>query len=803
MKVPLSWLKQYVEIDISPQDLAHRLTMAGTEVGEVEEIGGWNEILVGHVTSVRPHPNADRLRLCTVTTGSDEMEVVCGAPNVGEGQNICFARVGAYLYNVHSGKHEGLAAAKIRGVESQGMICSALELGLGDDHTGIIVLPGDAPVGMPLTEYLGDTILDLELTPNRLDCLSMLGVAHEVAALTGGTVIEPEVSYQESGAPIADRVSISVADPDLCQRYTASLIQGVKIGPSPKWLQDRLTSAGLRPINNVVDATNFVMLEYNQPLHAFDFDLVKNATVIVRRAKSGETLKTLDGVERKLNPENLVIADADDPIGIGGVIGGANSEIGNGTTTVLLEAATFNGLNNRETAQAMDLRTEATLRFEKGLRAELAPIALCRATGLIQEVAGGEVAPGIVDVFPDSGALPLKVTLTAARLKQVLGMEVDLETARRVLESLGFECSNLEVADVEGLLVSVPYWRADIGIEEDLVEEVVRIIGYDAVPTTTLSSSIPYQTPSPQLALRDRVRDLLAASGMQEVINYPLVTLEALEQVEHLDRAQLPMAVANPMSASHQYLRPTLHSSLMATLAANQEHGAGPFRLFESGRVFHPREGDLPVEMEMVAGLMAGRRHEASWLSGDSRLDFYDAKGVLDWVFTRLGVDAVYDPGNHPAFYPGRCAIVRSGGADLGFVGEVHPNVRDRLGLDFGTVAAFDIDLGKLLSVVPGSQRQFAPLFRFPAASRDLALVVPMEVTAGRVSEIIHRHRLVAEAELFDIYAGDNIAEGAKSLAFHVYFQASDRTLTNDEVNRSLDGLLRTLEREVNASLRS
>jgi phenylalanyl-tRNA synthetase beta chain len=800
MKVPLSWLRQYIEIDISPQDLAHRLTMAGTEVGKVEEIGAWKEIFVGHVKGVRPHPNADRLRLCTVTTGTDEMEVVCGAPNVDEGQNICFARVGAYLYNAHSGKHEVLAAAKIRGVESQGMICSALELGLGEDHSGIIVLPGDAPVGMPLTEYMGDTILGLELTPNRLDCLSMLGVAREVAALTGGKVTEPAVNYDESGKPIADRVSISIADPDLCERYTASLVQGVKIGPSPKWLQDRLTSAGLRPINNVVDATNFVMLEYNQPLHAFDFDLIKNATVIVRRANSAETLKTLDGVERKLGPENLVIADANDPIGIAGVIGGANSEISDGTTTVLLESATFNGLNNRETAQTMDLRTEATLRFEKGLRAELAPIALRRATGLIQEVAGGAVAPGIVDVFPGAEAQPPTVPLTATRLRQVLGMDVDLDTVKRVLDSLGF---SWESTGNDSLTVSVPYWRADIGIEEDLVEEVVRIVGYDAVPTTTLSTPIPFQTPPPQPALRDRVRDLLAASGMQEVINYPLVTLQDLEQVEQLDQQHLPMAVANPMSAAHQYLRPTLQASLMATLAANQGHSAGPFRLFESGRVFHPREGDLPNEVEMVAGLLAGRRHETSWLADDSRLDFYDAKGVLDWVFTRLGVEAAYEPGNHPTFYPGRCAVVRSGGADLGFVGEVHPTVRERLGLDFDTVAAFEIDLGRLLSVLPVSQRQFAPLSRFPAASRDLALVVPAEVPAGRVSEIIHRHRLVAGSELFDIYAGDNIVEGAKSLAFHVYFQARDRTLTNDEVSRSLDGLLRTLEREVNASLRS
>ncbi len=804
MKVPLSWLRQYIEIDISPQALAHRLTMAGTEVGEVIEIGGWTDVFVGRVTAVHPHPNADRLRLCIVTTGGDDMEVVCGAPNVAIGQNVCFALVGANIYNTHSGKHEELTAATIRGVESHGMICSELELGLGDDHTGIIVLPDDAPLGMCLDDYMGDTILDLELTPNRLDCLSMLGVAREVAALTGGAVVEPEVAYYESGTPISERVNISIAAPDLCQRYTASLVQGVKIGPSPKWLQDRLMAAGLRPINNVVDVTNFVMLEYNQPLHAFDFDLVKDATVVVRRAKAGEVLKTLDGVDRKLDRDNLVIADADYPIGIGGVIGGANSEIGESTITVLLESATFDGLNNRETAQKMDLRTEATLRFEKGLRPDLAPIALRRATGLIQEVAGGEVAPGIVDVFPGADVPPTTVTLTTRRLRQLLGMDVELATAKRVLETLGFEYSP---EGDDGVTVSVPYWRADIALEEDLVEEVVRIVGYDAVPTVALSTAIPYQTAAPELVLRDRVKDLLASSEMQEVINYPLVTLQDLEQIQLLDAQHPPMAVANPMSASHLYLRPTLLASLMATLAANQGHGVGSFRLFEAGRAFQPRDNDLPNEVEMVAGLLAGRRHETSWLTDDGgddgRLDFYDAKGVLELVLTRLGLDAKFEPVAHPTFHPGRCAVIKSGDTSLGFVGEVHPTVKERFGLDFAKLAAFEIDLGCLLAVLPVSQRQFQPLSRFPAALRDLALVVPSDVSAGRVREIIHRHRLVAGVELFDNYTGNNVGQGEKSLAFHIYFQSSDRTLTNDEVNRSLDGLLRTLEREVNASLRS
>ena len=800
MKVPLSWLKQYVDVDLPAQDLAHRLTMAGIEVGEVEVIGGWSEVFVGHVTGVRPHPNADRLRLCVVSTGSEELEVVCGAPNVAVGQNICFAKVGANIYNTHTERHEVLEAAKIRGVESQGMICSAVELGLGDDHSGIIELPEDAPVGALLDDYLGDTVLDLELTPNRLDCLSVLGVAHEVAALTGKTVKEPETNYKEAGAPITEQIDISVGSPELCRRYTASLLQGVKIGPSPQWLQDRLTRAGLRPINNVVDVTNFVMLEYNQPLHSFDYDLIKDATVIVRRARPDEMLTTLDGVERKLTVENLVIADANDAIGIGGVIGGANSEISVNTVNVLLESATFDGTNNRKTAQTLGLRTEATLRFEKGLRPELAPIALRRATGLIQEVAGGTVAPGIVDVLSDEGADAPVVPLTGEKIRRMLGMEVDQKRVQETLDALGF---TWESAGEFELKVTVPYWRNDVNIEEDLVEEVVRTIGYDSVPTTMLSSSIPFQQPVPVMGLRDQIKDLLASEGIQEVINYPLVTLQQLEQVEQLDPANLPMRVTNPMSADREYLRTTLRASLLATLAANQGHGAGPFRLFEAGRVFWPREGDLPDERETVAGVLAGLRHEPSWLEDDSLLDFYDAKGVVELVLNRLGVSATYEPSDDPSFHPGRCAVIKVADAVIGVVGEVHPVVMDRLGLESPQVAAFELYLGPILAALPDGQQQFEPLPRYPSATRDLALVMPTDVDAGQVTRLILRHQGVDRADLFDIYAGENLAEGTKSLAFHVYFQARDRTLTNEEVNRSLDGLLRTLERELKVTLRA
>ena len=791
-------------MDLPAQDLAHRLTMAGVEVDDIIEIGNWKDCSVGQVLDVKPHPQADRLTICRVATGQGEVEVVCGAPNVAADQKICFASVGAYLYNAHSGKHEELKPARIRGVVSQGMICSELELGLGEDHAGIMVLPEDAPVGLPLDEYMGDTILDLELTPNRLDCLSILGVAHEVAALTGQKVSEPEIGYPDLEPGVAELVDISIADPDLCHRYTASLIRGLSIGPSPNWLQERITRAGLRPINNVVDVTNYVMLELNQPLHAFDFGQLQDEKVIVRRAAPGEALVTLDGVDRPLGPDVLVIADGRRPIGIGGVIGGANTEIGPDTTDVLLESATFNSFNNRETAQAFRLRTEATLRFEKGLRPELAPIALRRATQLIQQVAGGKVAKGIVDVFPEGDRPVQRVPLTTKRLKKVLGMDVDVETVDRVLQSLGFET---KVSDHSSLDATVPYWRNDIAIEEDLVEEVVRIIGYDTVPTTPLSAPIPHQDRDPAARLRDLVKDALAASGMQEIISYPLISFSDLEDVNQDGAAGPVLQIANPMSAQQEILRPTLRASLLSTLAANLGHEEGPFRLFEVGHVFKSRPNDLPREQEQVVGVLAGRRWEASWLNpSDPRAEaqnFYDAKGVLESLLGRLAISARYLPAEDPMLRLGATAQISAGDITLGVLGEVDPSVVSKFALGAQPVAFFELNLDDLLEAMPDSERQFTTLPRYPTATRDLALVVGGNVPSGSVQEIILRHRLVSRAELFDIYTGDQISDGTKSLAFHVYFQAQDRTLTNEEVDRALQGLLRNLEREVQASLRA
>ena len=847
MQVPLSWLQEYVDLDLTPTELAHRLTMAGVEVGEVIESGGWPNCFVGQVLEVRPHPNADNLRLCRVNAGaanapeSDRaagetatgdgvagiMEVVCGAPNVAAGQKICFAQVGARLHNPHSGRPETLKAARIRGVVSEGMICSELELGLGAGHEGIVVLPPDAPLGMPLDDYLGDTILDLEVTPNRLDCFSILGVAHEVAALTGRTVREPEIGYAEDGPPITEQAAISVADPDLCHRYTASLIQGLKIGPSPQWLQDRLTRAGLRPISNVVDVTNYVMLEFNQPLHAFDLDKVRDRTIIVRRATPGETLETLDGVARELTPDTLVIADARDPIGIGGIIGGANSEIDPDTTSVLLESATFNNYNNRRTAETFRLRTDATQRFEKGLRPELAPIALRRATRLIQQVAGGVIAQGIIDIYPDADKPHPTVPLTLKRLKQILGMDLAIEQVEDVFRALGFQWERRDGSandtDSGGALaVTVPYWRNDINLEEDLIEEVVRIIGYDNVPTTMLSTPIPHQQPAPMTQLRERVKEALTAVGLQETISYPLVNLEALERVNYPapEPESRPLKIANPLSAGQEYLRPTLRASLLSTLSYNEGHNEGPFRLFEQGRVFLPRPDQLPEEREVAAGVIAGLRSEPSWLVDNGPLDFFDAKGMLASALALLGLPEppVWEPAEDPALHPGRCARIKCGPAQIGILGELHPTVAEAFDLKHRPATLFELYLDQMLArpdtAVPAGQstqsgqagqrgRNFRSLTRFPAAHRDLALVVAEDVPAGQVQAILTRHRLVERVELFDLYTGENVPPGTKSLAFHLYFQSPERTLNAEEVNRTLEGLLRTLQRDLGATIRN
>jgi phenylalanyl-tRNA synthetase beta chain len=797
MKVPVSWLRELVDIDVPAEELAQKLTMAGLEVGEVITIGGWENCFVGYVEKVEPHPNADRLTLCTVSTGNGTQRVVCGAPNVAAGQKIAFAQVGARLIDAHSGKPSALKAAKIRGVVSEGMVCSQRELGLGDEHDGILVLPADAPLGMPLNDYMGDEILDLEPTPNRVDWLSLLGVAYEVAALTGAKMHLPEVAYPEEGMPISGQASVNIIAPDLCPRYTASLIKGVVVGPSPRWLQERLIRADMRPINNVVDVTNYVMMEYGQPLHAFDYETLMLRRIRVRRAYTGEVMETLDGVARNLTSENLVIADDRDARALAGVIGSIDSEITEGTTDVFLESASFNPTNNRQSAQYFQLRTEATVRFEKGLRPELAEVALRRATHLIQLVAGGTVARGILDEYPGQGNQgPLR--LTQGRIKQVLGVEIGLGKVSEVLTSLGFGCKEAGDGTLE---VKVPYWRSDVSMEDDLVEEAARIIGYDDIPAIMLSTPIPGHEAQPMREFREEVRDLLVREGLQEVISYSAVGLEALKRARVGEGEGFLLEVANPMSIDFQYMRPTLRASLLRTLATNLSHQRGSVSIFEIGRVYLPRAGELPLEVETAAGVSYGPRGDEGWLDSGDGGDFYSVKGVVEALLIKLGVDGEFEPLEDSFFHPGKAAALTINGSRVGALGEVHPVVTEAFEVD-GAAVYFEINLMKLLEVLPERGRGVKPLARYPASLRDLSLLVDREVPAARVLSIIESQALVDRAVLFDAYEGEGVPPGKSSLAYRLHFQSPSKTLSSEEVGKALDKVVRALQRDVGAVLR-
>ena len=800
MKIPVSWLREYVDVSLPPRELAHRLTMAGLESeGETVFGEGWDNVSVARVVAVEPHPNADRLTLATVDTGGEQATVVCGAPNVAAGQRVAFARPGAKLLDPDTGDQETLKAARIRGVESAGMVCSERELGLGEDHTGILVLDGDAPVGTPLADHLGDVVLDTEPTTNRPDWLSVLGVAHEVAALTGGSVREPELGYPEEGPLIESQVTIRVEAPDVSPRYTASLITGVRIGPSPRWLRERLLKAGQRPINNIVDVTNYVMLEYGQPLHAFDYGLLKEQTVLVRRARAGETLVTLDGENRKLSPEALVIADAKRAIGLAGVMGGANTEMTESTTAVLVESAKFDAVNIRRTASTLKLRSEASTRFERNLNGDLASVALRRATHLIQELAGGQVARGIIDLDA-RGEHQVVLPLSLDRVERVLGVRFSLKEAQGILVSLGFGCQR---RDSKTTVVTVPYWRSDIAIQDDLVEELARIHGYDNIPTTPLSQGIPPHRAQPMRALRERMKDLLSAAGMQETISYSLASYETLRSVHAADREVGPLEVSNPMTAEHQYLRTSLLGNVLNSLAANLHHEESGVGLFEAGRVYLPRRDDLPHEREMAVGVLWGERSPLSWSEAKENVDFYDAKGMVEAVLEALGKRPQFRPASTAILHPGRTAEVLVDGERVGVVGEVHPDVLERFDIPRERAAAlFELDLDALLPLLEEQALRFTPLARFPGAYRDLALVLDADVAADRLKEIIEGHALVESATVFDVYAGSGVAEGKRSLAFRVHFQSEKGTLTAETVSKAQERILHELEQKTGAQQR-
>lgn len=859
MKIPLSWLRDYIQIALSVDELAERLTLAGIEVAGIERIGAdWerDKLFVGQIVCVEPHPDADRLVLATVEYGAGApLTVVTGAPNLfpfkgesGLPLKAPFAISGARLIDGHSAERRimRLKPSKIRGVRSEGMVCSEKELGLSEDHAGILLLPADAPVGMPLVDYMGDTVLEIELTPNLGRCLSMLGIAREVAALEGLPLTRSQPLLQEiagvvapSEAPLPPPVAapfcqIVIEAPDLCPRYTAMLVRNVKIGPSPRWLQERLRLAGQRPINNVVDITNYVMLEWGQPLHAFDYDALlaraqrsgePRPRIIMRRAHAGERMTTLDNVERTLTNDMLLITDSAGPIAVAGVMGGRETEVHAQTVNVLIESASFDNIANRRTAHTLKLFSEASLRFGRGVPATLAPLANRRAAQLMAELAGGEVTPGVQDAYPVRQR-DVTLTLTSAEVERLLGVPVMLEDLQRTLTAM--ECRATSAPDGASLLVTTPWHRLDLEISADLVEEVARGIGYDKIPARLLAAALPAQRRNWPIELEEAVRTLLAGCGLQDTINYPLISandngrLLAVNPAAGWTETQaggaylLPallrpaesVQLLNPLSVERSVLRSSLLPNALQVAAANLHHRPR-WAAFEIGRVYWPMAGEsLPHEARHLSLVLSGPRALASWQhSGDEQLDFFDLKGVIETLLARLGATAQevrFTPAQHPAFTL-RAARILLADQDIGILGELHPAVRRTFDLPTqGRVAAAELTLTPLL---PLFQRdlQMDKISAFPAVKEDLAVIVAEAIAADQVAATIQSAggELLKELRLFDLYRGDQIEPGAKSLAFSLTYQAYDRSLTDADAAAVRARIVRRLQESLGAQLRA
>lgn len=801
MKISYNWLKQYIAVNLPAQETADRLTMAGQEVKGSQAIGGqWEGIVIGHMMAVNKHPNADRLSLVTIDLGGGKQEtVVCGAPNCVVGIKVAYAPVGATLINSHTNQPEKLKPAKIRGVVSTGMACSEKELGISESHEGILVLLPDAPVGVPLAEYLGDVIFNFEVTPNRPDCLSVIGLAREIAAITGAPLKLPDLSYPETGANITESATVEILDADLCPRYCASLITGVKIGESPEWMKKWLVSYGMRPINNVVDITNFVMLEWGQPLHAFDFTKLAGRGIVVRRARRDEQITSLDGVERKLTREMLAIADKERAVAVAGIMGGANSEVEAGTTSILLESASFNPASIHYTGRILGMPSEACVRFERGLSPDLTMPALRRATQLMVQFAGGQAATGIIDVYPGKKE-PTSIRITIADMKRVLGIEYTVDEAAQTLKSLGFECQPSTASSA--VVAKAPYWRSDIHIPVDVIEEVARIRGYEQIPTTLLAQPLPKQNPAPITGLKRKMRGIIAGYGFQEVAGYSMTGLDVLTRLspQSAKPEPMPVRIANPMTIDQEYLRPTLRGTVLTALATNRSFIEDGLKLFEVGKVYLPKEASLPDEPDMLCGAMAGRRDDRWWQADGEAIDFFDAKGILERLLGQLGIATRFELSSDVSLHPVYQAAATVDGKAVGVVGELHPAVAGHFELP-GAVYLFELDLPALVPHL--GHGTYRPVPKFPATVRDIALVVDIAVPNQKIVDIIQAVSLVTSVMLFDVYVGEQVPAGKKSLAYRITYQSPGRTLTDEEVNKVQQQILKRLAAELGASLRT
>lgn len=811
MQVSIKWLKDYIDFTETPEQLADKLTMAGIPVENIIDPGeGLEKVVTGRIEKLEPHQNSDHLQICTMNVGQKEnIIIVTGAQNVAEGQVVPVAMVGAHLPNGMK-----ISKGKLRGVVSNGMLCSAQELKLDleklpeEQKTGIFILPADTPVGIPAKDVLGlnDVVLEFELTANRADCFSVMGLVREIAAITGNKPHFPEIKLNEDDdTNLSDIFAVEIADPDLCSRFSTRMLKNVKIGPSPEWMQQRLEGAGIRSINNVVDVTNFVMIELGHPMHAYDYDQIAGQKLIARRAVEGEELHTLDDTSRKAKGEMLVIADTEKAAGLAGIMGGFETEITDKTTTVVLESADFYGPCIRRTARACGLSSEASGRFERGIDSETTIKALDRAAQLLQEMGACTVCRGIVDVYP-SPKQPVYITFTPEQINRHLGTEIAKETMLSIITSVGFEITKDENGEIT---VKVPSWRNDVSRMADISEEIARLYGYDKIKSTLPEGASMQGSQSDKQTFIDKVKASLSAQGLCETISFALTNEATFDKlnIPQDDALRQAIPIMNPLSDEYPLIRTTLLSSVFDNLSRNLARKNDDVALFEVGTVFFPKAlpvTELPNETVKIAGAITGRRHAHIWNQSNDMVDFYDAKGIIEELFADLRITRyTVEAGTHYAMHPGKTALFKKGRDVLATIGEVHPAVLAAYSIT-KPVYIFELDAKTVMKYM-AKDFKYKALPKYPAINRDLAMLVALDINSADIEKAMTKAagQNLVQITLFDVYTGKQVEAGKKSLAFALTFQSNDKTLTDAEVNTAIEKIIAKLQKDFNADLRA
>lgn len=795
MLAPYSWLKDYVEINISPKELADKMTMSGTKVERVEHLGqDINKVVVGKILEINKHPNADRLLVTKVNVGSEVVQIVTGAKNIKEGDYIPVALVGSTL----PGGVE-IKKSKLRGIESFGMMCSAQELSLNiknlpeEQIQGIYIFNEELPIGKDVKEVLGlnEIVFEFELTNNRPDCMSVVGLSREIAATLNKPLNIPGNNPNIEENQIKNYTSIEVLD-DNCTRFIAGIIKDVKIGQSPKWMQDRLARVGVRSINNIVDVTNYVMMEMGQPLHAYDYNKLTENRIIVRKAYSGEKLITLDGIKRELDPSMLVIADAKKPLGIAGVMGGGNSEVDDNTNIILLEAANFEKDSVRHTAKRIGLRTEASTRYEKGIDPNLAILAINRACQLLEEINAGIIVEGFIDIYPN----PLDVhyiEIDPIWVNRFIGIDISKEQMAGYLESLGMKVELLN----QILRIKIPTFRQDLKLPEDIAEEIARLYGYDNIPSTLMSGITVQGIKTYKQKLEDRIKNLLVGQGGYEICTYSFISPQSLDKLNIPDNSvkREILELINPLGEENSIMRTTLISSMLEVISHNISHDTNEAFLFEMANTYHPTKSNtdkLPIEdQSLCLGLF-----------GDD-VDFFDIKGIVENILSECGISQFeFERLNSPTFHPGRSTEIIYQGETLGVLGEIHPDVGENYNIPKRIyIGEFNFDL---LSKRSNLSKEYRKLPKYPSVNRDIAIQIKEEIPVREIEKIIEKQNstIIESFSLFDIYKGEQIPEGYKSVAYSIVYRNSDRTLTDKEVDKVHNKIVADLENNMGASLR-